>query len=123
MTFASPVESRPVADAFLITGSSGWLSINQVNVEGSKTSVLRVKIKSVVKVEGKPDEEKEEVIDEPMKGVEAELASFFDVVLGRGDGSGLGDPLGALRDVAFIQAALNSDGKLVDLTELVPASV
>ncbi|KAF8064821.1 hypothetical protein FPV67DRAFT_156659 [Lyophyllum atratum] len=123
MTFASPTKSRPVADGFLITGTDGWLSVNQVDVEGSDTPVLRVKIKTVVKAEGKPEEEKEEIIEEPVQGVNLELASFFDAILGKSDVSDIGDPLEALRDVAFIQAALNSDGNLVDLTELVPSSL
>lgn len=123
ITFASPTKTRPVSDSFVITGSDGWLSVNQVSVAGSSAPILRVLIKSVVKTEGKPEEEKEEIIEEPMKGVEAELQSFFDVISGKTDVTDLGDPLGALRDVAFIQAALNSEGSLVDLVDLVPVSL
>lgn len=121
LTWASPTQTRPIADAFVVTGTDGWLSVNQTSVAGS--SILRVKITSVVKVEGQPDTEKEEIIEAPATGVETELASFFDTVLGKDDGLGLGDPLGALRDVAFIEAGLNSDGNLVDLMQLVPASL
>ncbi|RDB17252.1 putative oxidoreductase C26H5.09c [Hypsizygus marmoreus] len=132
ITFASPTKSRPVADGFVITGTDGWLSVNQVGAERFRGPIFRVTIKSVVKKEGKPDEEVEEVIEEPVKGIQAELASFFiaaevasffNAVKGKSDGTDLGDPLSALRDVAFIEAALNSDGRLVDLAELVPASL
>lgn len=86
-------------------------------------SSLRITIKSVIRKEGKPDEEKEEIIEEPMRGVQLELGSFFDAISGNHDAAALGDPMGALRDVSFIQAALNSEGNLVDLAELVPASL
>jgi hypothetical protein len=123
LTFASPTKTRPVSDGFVITGTDGWISVNQVHVEGSSAPVLRILIKSVVKTESRPEEEKEEIIEEPMSGVQSELQSFFDVISGKGDGTDLGDPLEALRDVAFIQAALNSEGKLIDLVKLVPASL
>jgi predicted dehydrogenase len=123
LTFASPTKSRPVQDGFVITGTDGWLSVNQVTPAGSNTPVLRVTIKSVVKKDGEPDEEREEITEEPMRGVQLELGSFFDAVSGNHDTLALGDPLGALRDVSFIQAALNSEGNLVDLTQLVPASL
>ncbi|KZP27409.1 hypothetical protein FIBSPDRAFT_853601 [Athelia psychrophila] len=51
------------------------------------------------------------------RGVECELKSFLNAIAGEDDG--LADPLGALRDVAIIQAALNSQGKLVDLDALI----
>lgn len=78
----------------------------------------RITIKSVV---DKQDQEVEEVIDHgPLqwKGVEVELASFFDAFHGA-KSDPLGDPTGALRDVAFIEAALNSEGNLVSLIDLV----
>ena len=61
-----------------------------------------------------------EVIDEPIWGVESELASFFDAIQGVGDTDGerLGDPSEALKDVALIEAALGSEGGLVDLVAL-----
>ena len=46
-----------------------------------------------------------------------EVASFLDAIDGKDDG--YGQPKDALKDVAFIQAALNSDGKPVDLVKLV----
>lgn len=123
LSFAQPTRSRPVGDSFVITGTDGWLSVSQVTIPGSDIPVLRITIKSVLKVEGKPDEEREEIIEEPMRGVQLELESFFAAISGNHDALELGDPLGALRDVAFIQAALTSDGYLVDLTQLVPATL
>lgn len=122
LTFAAPTESRANEwDGTIITGDSGWLSVNQVTVldasTASERSVIRTIIRSVVEVDGEPSTEKEDVIDEPERGVEEELISFFKAIQGKDDG--LGDPAGVLKDVALIQAALNSDGQLVDLHSLV----
>jgi hypothetical protein len=117
ITFASPTQSPPAGDLILVTGTEGWVSVNAVNAPDNKGIIIRTVIKSVVKVKGKPDEEKEEVIEEAQNGVVAEFASFFDAIDGK-DKLGLGDPCAALSDVAFIEAALNSHGKLVDLTKL-----
>ena len=93
--------------------------MNLVNKPGTKETFIRTVIKSVVKVDGKPDEEKEEVIEKRKSGIEAEFASFFDAISGKDDdGLGIGEPSSALVDVAFIQAALNSNGGPVDLTKL-----
>ncbi|KAJ7017716.1 oxidoreductase family protein [Mycena alexandri] len=116
LSFGAPTKSVPSADQYVITGSEGWLTVNFVRVEGK--SVLRVFIKRAVKVEGEPTTEVEEVIDTPGMGVEAEFRSFFDAVAGKPTLE-IGDPLEALKDVAFIQAGLNSGGKLVDLEKLV----
>ncbi|KAJ7656343.1 oxidoreductase family protein [Mycena polygramma] len=117
LSFGAPTKSVPSSDAYVITGSEGWISVNFAKVEG-KGQVLRILIKRVVKVEGKPSEEAEELVDVPMKGVEAEFASFFDAIAGK-ETLDIGDPRGALNDVAFIQAGLNSGGELVDLVKLV----
>jgi hypothetical protein len=104
----------------IITGDSGWLSVNQTTVQdtssASQKSIIRTTIHSITEVDGKPGPEKEEVIDEPVSGVKVELQSFFLAIKGNDD-DGLGDPAGALKDVAFIQAALNSEGQLVDLSQ------
>jgi len=121
ITFASPTKSRPEGDRLVITGSSGWLSVNQISKPGTTKTFLRVVIKSVVKVKGKPDEEKEEVIEEAERGIVVEFQSFFNAINGKNDGDGLGDPFSALGDVAFIEAALNSNGELVDLTKMLQA--
>ncbi|KAG5643412.1 hypothetical protein DXG03_000955 [Asterophora parasitica] len=129
ITFASPTRERPVADGFVITGTKGWLSINQAasTVDGKETQVFRVKIHSVgPKQKGLDDatqEEPTEVFEEPIKGVEVELAAFFEAIERKEGILEIGEPLEALRDVAVIEAALTSQGKLVDLIELVPTSL
>jgi hypothetical protein len=117
LSFGAPTKSTTSSDAFVITGSEGWMTLNFAKAEGTG-QVLRILIKRAVKVEGKPTEEVEEVVDTPMKGVQAEFASFFDAIAGK-EALDIGDPLGALHDVAFIQAGLNSGGEMVDLTKLV----
>ncbi|KAG6919063.1 hypothetical protein DXG01_009316 [Tephrocybe rancida] len=117
LTFAAPTKSRPVTDGYVITGTQGWISVNF-------GSVVRVVVKSVAKTEdGSVEDEKEEVIEEPSRGVERELEAFFGVIEGKEGALAIGDPLEALRDVAFIQASLNSNGALVDLIDLVPVSL
>ena len=119
ITYASPIKSLHEGNSLVITGTEGWLSVNLVNKPGTKETFIRTVIKSVVKVDGKPDEEKEEVIEKRKSGIEAEFASFFDAISGKDDdGLGIGEPSSALVDVAFIQAALNSNGGPVDLTKL-----
>ena len=68
-------------------------------------------------LQGSSGEGKTTTIDEKSRGVEEELKSFFDAVDGKPT-EAVGDPLGALRDVAFIQAALTSAGELVSLDAL-----
>ena len=117
ITYASPTKSIPAEDRLVITGTKGWLSVNVVNKPGTTGKLIRTVIKSVVV--DRPDEEKEEVIEKPKSGIEAEFASFFDAISGKDDGLGLGEPSSALHDVALIQAALNSNGELVDLAKLI----
>lgn len=117
MTFASPTKSIPAAENIVITGSDGWVACN-MSSEG-----FTVVIKSRVKEDGKPEEEQEyketeETMTFPSKGVEVELAAFFAEI--QKDGTGeqsldIGNPRNALKDVGFIQAALNSEGNLTDL--------
>ncbi|KAJ3562817.1 hypothetical protein NP233_g9341 [Leucocoprinus birnbaumii] len=115
LTWASPTKSRPASDGFVISGTKGWVAVNQVSGN------IRVAIHSVVRAEDGSEDEKEEIIEEKSIGVQAELDSFFAALQGKNDGKGLGDPLAALGDVAFFQAALNSQGSLVDLTQLLKA--
>ncbi|KAJ7509851.1 oxidoreductase family protein [Mycena galericulata] len=117
LSFGLPTSSAPPSDLFVFTGSEGWLSVNFAKAE-TGASVLRLLIKRAVKVKGKPTEEVVEVVDVPAGGVEAEFASFFDAISGK-PALELGDPLEALKDVAFIQAGLNSGGELIDLVKLV----
>jgi len=117
LTWAFPTKTSSPADDFLFTGTDGWVSINRVSQPGSPP-LLQIRTVKMIKPDGKAEEEKEEFINVPSSGVEAELASFFKAVAGKDDQLGLGDPMGALSDVAFIQAALNSNGNIVDLGKL-----
>jgi predicted dehydrogenase len=56
--------------------------------------------------------------DHANHGVELELAAFVNAI--RGVDDGLGTPLSALKDVGLLQATFESQGKPVDLQELVP---
>jgi len=56
--------------------------------------------------------------DYAFRGVELELAAFVGAIKGADDG--LGTPLGALKDVGLLQATFESQGKPIDLRELVP---
>jgi predicted dehydrogenase len=112
LTFASPTKTIPTTDEIVVTGTDGWIAINRVG------NAYRTTIKSMVKHEGKPLEEVVEIIDHDIIGVQAEFQSFFDRVAGI-DAEDIGDPGDALRDVAFIEAALKSNGTLLDLNNLV----
>lgn len=121
LTFAAPTESlTKQGNGMTVTGSSGWLFLTRAVVQDAGTAspkpVIRTTIHSISQEDGKLGPEKEEVIDEPASGVETELRSFFAAINGSDDG--LGNPAEALKDVAFIQAALNSEGELVDLEKL-----
>ncbi|TFK65538.1 oxidoreductase family protein [Pluteus cervinus] len=121
LTWANPTSSRSTADGFVITGTDGWLTVDH---SWQPKPVFRVVITSVVKAEGEPEREVEEVIEHPINGVAEEIGSFFRAIGGQNEaGFNLGDPLEALRDVAFIQAGLNSNGQLVDLIDLVPSTL
>jgi len=125
LSFAAPSPSRSAASGgggIIITGTDGWLQVQQTQARDSvhnvEKPIFRITIKSATRdVNGVLGPEKEEVIDEPIRGVESEQASFFAALEGNDDG--LGSPLGALKDVAVIEAALTSDGKLIDLEKLV----
>ncbi|KAH7883142.1 hypothetical protein F5I97DRAFT_181984 [Phlebopus sp. FC_14] len=126
LSFAAPNTSRTVGNGATITGTDGYLTVGQARVRdpitGGDKTIFRITIKSVTKGEdGKPGSEKEEVIDEPSRGVELELASFFAAALA-GNDDGMGNPRGALQDVAVIEAALNSAGSLIDLEKLIGQS-
>ena len=111
-----PSRNKLANNGLTFTGTDGWISIDQVDVNGKGT--LRVTIHTVTKDEkGRDVGETEEVIDEESRGVKVEVASFLQAINGNDDG--FGKPIDALKDVAFIQAALNSNGSPVDLVKLV----
>lgn len=111
LTWAHPTQAKPTAEAFVVTGSNGWVSVNQA---GGKWTV------HVTSATTGTEEKVEEFVEEG-RGVQVELAAFFAAIhAGGGEGAlEIGDPLEALRDVAFIEAALGSVGKEVDLRALV----
>ena len=100
-----------------MVGTEGILLITNVKKpgekEGEETNYIKVTITSAK--DGKVEE-----IEEKTCGVEKELASFAKHIKGHDDG--LGSPLGALKDVAIIQAGLDSNGSIVDLRKLVGES-
>ncbi|KAI0062479.1 oxidoreductase family protein [Artomyces pyxidatus] len=109
LTFAAhPGDYAKGIVPYTITGSTGWLTVGPAPTSGD----LRLAIYSIAK-DGKVTEE---IVDIPGQGVEAELQSFFQALAGKDDG--LQNPRNALKDLAFIQATLNSKGSLVDLEEL-----
>ena len=116
LTWGAPTASRSkLADNGLtITGTDGWITIKQVD------GIFEIKIFKQLKSErdGKVVGEEEEVIEVPAhpNGIEKEIAGFLAAVNGSDDG--LGNPREVLRDVAFIQAALNSNGSPIDLDAL-----
>lgn len=118
LTFGSPVPSRSeqAHNNITITGTDGWINIENTSLSNGKRGI-RVTVYTVTKDDkGRDTGETKEVIEEEAVGVNVEVARFVDAINGKDDG--YGKPADALKDVAFIQAALNSDGKPVDLLKL-----
>jgi len=103
MTFALPFKPSS-GNTFNVIGTTGQIA---TVVEGNRMKVTITNAKGGV-----------EISEYPVDGVPLELASFVNVVRGAAD-DGLGDPLNALKDAAFLQAAFESHGKPIDLVELV----
>lgn len=122
LTFAAPTTSRSerAFNGITITGTDGWLSVNQVKViDGSRpVGGLRVTVVTAKRdKDGKDIGETEEIIDKETDGVPNELRYFIDAI--GGSDNGLGTARGALQDVAFIQAGLTSNGTPINLEKLV----
>ena len=121
LTFASPVPSMHALarGGVTVTGTEGWMSIdNATTVEGK--GALRIVVHTrVVDAEGNATGETEEKIEVEVRGVKEEFKRFFNAINGSDDHTGR--PEDALGDVAFIQASLNSNGAPVDLLKLVQA--
>jgi len=133
-------------NGFEIYGTEGWMDIrtltipdlpafsaadSQLGDKGAKPPTKRVIRISVHKnlpaknPKGDPHGagewggEEVEVFDEDADGgVVAELEGFFKAIKGEGSGPKVGDPREALKDVALIEAALKSEGRRVDLREM-----
>ncbi|TDL27834.1 NAD-binding protein [Rickenella mellea] len=114
LSFAAPTSSRSSSgNGFFVTGTDGWLEVANAKIKDGVNGI-RITIHIVTKDKnGKILDEKVELIEEESKGVEAEISHFLEII--KGNDGGLGDPWGALKDVAFIQACLDSQGQLVDL--------
>lgn len=112
MSFGFPTKSSP-GSGLAILGSKGWVDLKFNG--GLYSVVLRVVTKETDEGEY---EESEETFEYKEEGVAVELKSFFGAVNGQDDGLGLGEPAGALKDVAFIQAALTSNGSEIELDAL-----
>ncbi|KAF9652272.1 NAD(P)-binding protein [Thelephora ganbajun] len=103
LSFAASVQNT-ARFGFVILGTEGLVEITR------KGSDLTLKL---TKADGSVD-----TIEHAPRGVQLELAAFVNAIKGVDDG--LGTPLSALKDVGLLQAAFESQGKLVDLQELVP---
>lgn len=106
LSFGAPAPSRTEASVngagITVTGTKGWLSITSAkNSEGKPVNRVEVHVNGV---------ETPEVFESRSQGVEREIENFVKLVRGEGD-SGFGTLEGTLRDVAFIETALNSNGK------------
>jgi predicted dehydrogenase len=102
------------SDLFRVVGSEGVLTVSRFNKKNEETG----KDESFYKVEiVKGGSGAKEEIVEKSCGVLKELENFANHLSGNDDG--LGSPLGALKDVSIIQAALDSNGSVIDLQKLV----
>lgn len=122
LSWGAPVQSRSTDSnsSISITGTEGWLEATRTPTYGIRlvvrTAVRDANGKMVWDDEKGKWKEVEEVIEESSSGVEKELASFLRAI--DGDDDGMDQPRGTLVDVAFIEAALNSNGAPIDLEEL-----
>lgn len=106
LSMGAPVDSRG-ENSFKVTGKGGWIQVSESS--GGNRVVLHTVEKAG---------EGEEVFEFKREGVKKEFEFFVDAVQG-GKGEGVGDPREALRDVAFIEAGLGSNGEKIDLERLV----
>ncbi|KAI0089447.1 oxidoreductase family protein [Irpex rosettiformis] len=119
LTWGAPVPSRveQAHSGITITGTEGWINIENTALSNG-TRGIRVSVYTVTKDEkGRDVGESKEVVEEESVGVNVEVARFVEAIDGKDDGYGKG--VDALKDVAFIEAALNSNGKPVDLLKLI----
>lgn len=103
LSFAASAQSA-ARFGFVVLGTQGLV---EITCEGSGLTLKLTKADgSVVST------------DHAQRGVELELAAFVNAIKGVDDG--LGTPLSALKDVGLLQATFESQGKPIDLQELVP---
>ncbi|VDC05297.1 unnamed protein product [Peniophora sp. CBMAI 1063] len=102
LTFAAPSSDLGSDNGFTIIGSKGFITV--------RTSDGKQKIEVHV------TDAETETIETKLAGVELELKSFLKAIAGEDDDTQ--EPRSALKDLAFIEAALTSNGSLVDLSSL-----
>ena len=102
LTFAAPSPDLSSTNGFTIIGSKGFLHV--LTGDGKQTIEVHVNDADV------------ETFETKLAGVEKELDSFLKAVKGENDGAQ--DPRSALKDLAFIEAALTSNGSAIDLSAL-----
>jgi len=110
----APASSR-TGQSFNVTGEKGWIRMSQT--KGVYKVELWVSVEKKVGEETKHEEVKEEW-EIKSEGVEVEVGWFVDDVSGKEgdwDGKHAGNPREALRDVAFIEAGLKSNGEKMSL--------
>ncbi len=113
LTWGAPTVTRAkqAGNNITVTGTEGWLEITRAN------GVMRIAVHTITRdKDGKSTGETEEVIEEKEVGIQREIESFLRATDGSDDG--VDDPRSNLVDVAFIEAALNSNGAPVDLVAL-----
>ncbi|KAH9924981.1 oxidoreductase family protein [Epithele typhae] len=115
LSWGAPVPSRAAraAGGIAVTDTDGWLEVGRAAGGDAVRCVARCAVRDA---RGRVAGETEEVVEAERAGVRREIASWLAAV--RGEDDGINGPRGALADVAFIEAALNSGGKEVDLLEL-----
>lgn len=106
LSMGAPINSRN-ENVLKIAGKDGWIDV--IDEKDYRIVVLHTRTK---------DGENEQNFEFKREGVKKEIEYFVDAVNG-GKGEGVGDPREALRDVAFIEAGLNSKGEKIDLEKLV----
>ncbi|KAG8835827.1 hypothetical protein FRC17_000790 [Serendipita sp. 399] len=112
LSFGLP--ASPGSDIFRVIGSEGTLLITKYHETDPETQESQQFIK--VAITNAKTGETEEIVEKSC-GVQMELTNFARHLAGEDDG--LGSPLGALRDVAIIQAGLDSNGRSINLQNLV----
>ncbi|KDQ61926.1 hypothetical protein JAAARDRAFT_190638 [Jaapia argillacea MUCL 33604] len=114
LTFAAPSSSAGKSNGYTIIGTTGFLIIDKLQ-SSIRITLTTVKVDPVT---GKDLGEEVEVWEEKQCGVKMELREFLGAVRGE-KGWEVGKPREAVKDVAIIQASLESEGRLVDLERLV----
>lgn len=119
LTFGAPVPSRTTLahSDITVTGATGWLSLEKVASPATRGAMRLTVHTRVTDAQGRPTGEEETAEEFAVSGVSEEFRRFFAAVGGQDDG--FGKPEDALKDVAFIQAALHSNGAPIDLIKLV----